>query len=271
MAKEIVVPTLGESVTEATVAKWFKAVGDTVTADEPLLELETDKVTLEVPAPASGKLSEIVATDGADVGVGAVLGRIEEDIAATASKQAPAEAAPAPTAPAPPAASPAPTAPAPAAAKADASLAPSVRKLIEENHLDAAAIPATLVPVAGGLVSTATAAAFGGAATPGPAIVAIFLLRTRLSWPHPSPHASFGFLDAQPLALGLLHHLELGIVMCDTKLIERFFFGCFEGLAPNFHPFHGYFFFRSRRRTRGSGSGGFTFFLGVTRFEVDRS
>lgn len=143
MAKEIVVPTLGESVTEATVAKWFKAVGDTVTADEPLLELETDKVTLEVPAPASGKLSEIVATDGADVGVGAVLGRIEEDIAATASKQAPAEAAPAPTAPAPPAASPAPTAPAPAAAKADASLAPSVRKLIEENHLDAAAIPAT--------------------------------------------------------------------------------------------------------------------------------
>ncbi len=139
MAKEIVVPTLGESVTEATVAKWFKAVGDAVTADEPLLELETDKVTLEVPAPATGKLSEIVAADGADVGVGAVLGRIEEGSGAAAAPKAPAEAAPAPTPPATPAAPKA----APTAPKADTLLAPSVRKLIEENHLDAAAIPGT--------------------------------------------------------------------------------------------------------------------------------
>jgi len=137
MAKEIVVPALGESVTEATVAKWFKAVGDTVTTDEPLLELETDKVTLEIPAPATGKLSEIVAADGADVAVGAVLGRIEEGSVAAASKQATVEASPA--TPAAPSQEPA----APAAPKAETSLAPSVRKLVEENRLNAAAISGT--------------------------------------------------------------------------------------------------------------------------------
>ena len=73
MATEIRVPTLGESVTEATIGKWFKKPGDAVKADEPLLELETDKVTLEVNAPAAGVLSEIVAKDGATVGVGALL------------------------------------------------------------------------------------------------------------------------------------------------------------------------------------------------------
>ncbi|UDQ89621.1 dihydrolipoamide succinyltransferase, partial [Xanthobacter autotrophicus] len=73
---EIRVPTLGESVTEATIGKWFKKPGDAVKADEPLVELETDKVTVEVPAPASGVLSEIVAKDGETVGVGALLGNI---------------------------------------------------------------------------------------------------------------------------------------------------------------------------------------------------
>ncbi|MBE0530928.1 MAG: dihydrolipoamide succinyltransferase, partial [Rhodospirillales bacterium] len=82
MATEIKVPTLGESVTEATVSKWFKEVGDAVAADEPLLELETDKVTLEVNAPAAGTLSEIVVAAGSDVEVGALLGTIAEGAAA---------------------------------------------------------------------------------------------------------------------------------------------------------------------------------------------
>ena len=75
MAKEIRVPTLGESVTEATIAKWFKKEGDAVKADEPLVELETDKVTLEVPSPAAGRLSSITIAAGETVNVGALLGR----------------------------------------------------------------------------------------------------------------------------------------------------------------------------------------------------
>jgi 2-oxoglutarate dehydrogenase E2 component (dihydrolipoamide succinyltransferase) len=82
MATEIKVPTLGESVTEATVGKWFKKAGDAVAADEALLELETDKVTLEVPAPAAGTLAEITAKEGETVGVGALLGSISEGAAA---------------------------------------------------------------------------------------------------------------------------------------------------------------------------------------------
>ena len=78
MATEIRVPTLGESVTEATVGQWYKQAGDAVTADEPLVELETDKVTVEVPAPASGVLSEIVVKAGDTVAVGSVLGAIAE-------------------------------------------------------------------------------------------------------------------------------------------------------------------------------------------------
>ena len=75
---DIRVPTLGESVTEATVGKWFKQPGDAVAVDEPLVELETDKVTLEVPAPAAGVLGEITATNGATVAVGALLGQIQD-------------------------------------------------------------------------------------------------------------------------------------------------------------------------------------------------
>ncbi|RVI74699.1 biotin/lipoyl-containing protein, partial [Sinorhizobium meliloti] len=78
MATEIRVPTLGESVSEATVGTWFKKVGDAIKADEPILELETDKVTIEVPAPAAGTLSEIVAQAGETVGLGALLGQIAE-------------------------------------------------------------------------------------------------------------------------------------------------------------------------------------------------
>ena len=96
MATEIKVPTLGESLSEATVATWLKSVGDTVSADEPLLELETDKVTVEVNAPAAGTLAEILADVGADVEVGAVLGRIEgEGGTAAAPAEAGSEEAPA--------------------------------------------------------------------------------------------------------------------------------------------------------------------------------
>src|SRR3954453_13314608 len=131
---EIRVPTLGESVTEATIGRWFKKAGDAVAVDEPLVELETDKVTIEVPAPSAGTLGEIVARDGETVAVGALLGQIN-DGAAPAKAAAPAPAKPPE---APPRASAAP-APAPAAAAAaapvqktppaDTPLAPSVRKI----------------------------------------------------------------------------------------------------------------------------------------------
>ena len=141
MATEIKVPTLGESVTEATVSKWFKEVGDPVVADEPLLELETDKVTLEVNAPAAGTLSEIVVAAGSDVEVGALLGTIAEGAAAARGAKPAAAKAP-PPAKAEPAPAPRPQ-PAPVPAAAEAALAPAVRKLIEENGLNPADIPAT--------------------------------------------------------------------------------------------------------------------------------
>src|SRR6266705_5766214 len=78
MAAEIKVPSLGESVAEATVAKWLKRPGEAVAIDEPIAELETDKITLEVYAPAAGTLAEILAEEGANVPVGAVLGRIAD-------------------------------------------------------------------------------------------------------------------------------------------------------------------------------------------------
>ncbi len=86
MATEIRVPTLGESVTEATIGTWLKKAGDTVAVDEPLVELETDKVTLEVPAPAAGVLSEILAKEGETVEVNALLGQIEAGDGAASGK-----------------------------------------------------------------------------------------------------------------------------------------------------------------------------------------
>ena len=85
MTAEIKVPNLGESVTEATVAKWLKRPGEAVAVDEPVVELETDKVTLEVPAPAAGTLAEILAEEGANLPVGAVLGRISEGVVTAAA------------------------------------------------------------------------------------------------------------------------------------------------------------------------------------------
>jgi len=96
---DVMVPTLGESVTEATVATWFKKVGDTVSADEMLCELETDKVSVEVPAPASGTLTEIIAAEGTTVEASARLAVISSgDAAAASAPAAKAEAAPAPAA-----------------------------------------------------------------------------------------------------------------------------------------------------------------------------
>jgi 2-oxoglutarate dehydrogenase E2 component (dihydrolipoamide succinyltransferase) len=133
---EIRVPTLGESVTEATIGRWFKKAGDAVAVDEPLVELETDKVTIEVPAPSAGVLGEIAAKDGETVAVGALLGQIN-DGAASAAKPAATPAKPA-AAPAPAAAAPA---AAPKAAAADAPLAPSVRKLSAESGINTATVP----------------------------------------------------------------------------------------------------------------------------------
>jgi 2-oxoglutarate dehydrogenase E2 component (dihydrolipoamide succinyltransferase) len=132
MAVEIKVPTLGESVTEATIAKWFKNVGDAVKADEPLCELETDKVTVEVPAPAAGMLSAITAPAGTTVAVGAKLGELEAGAAGKAA---------APTAAAPAAAKAAPAAaPAPAAVSSDKQPGPAARKALSEAGLDATAV-----------------------------------------------------------------------------------------------------------------------------------
>ena len=138
---EIRVPTLGESVTEATIGKWFKKPGDPVAVDEPLVELETDKVTIEVPAPAAGTLGDIAAKDGETVAVGALLGSIKEGAGAPAK---PAAAKPAAEAKpeAKPAPAPAPAAP-PKVAAADAPLAPSVRKIAAETGMDAAKVEGT--------------------------------------------------------------------------------------------------------------------------------
>ncbi len=124
MSTEVRVPTLGESVTEATVATWFKQPGDAVAVDEMLCELETDKVTVEVPSPVAGTLSEIVAAEGETVGVDALLAQIAEG-----------DAAPAPKAEAPKAEAKAEAAPAPAKATKDVEDAPSAKKLMAENDL----------------------------------------------------------------------------------------------------------------------------------------
>ena len=113
MTIDITVPSLGESVTEATVARWLKAPGDAVARDEPLVALETDKIAIEVNAEAAGRLADIVAPQGAEVAVGALLGRLEPG----ASND---PAAPAPETPSP--------------------LSPAVRRLVEEHGLDPAAL-----------------------------------------------------------------------------------------------------------------------------------
>ena len=151
MSIEIRVPTLGESVTEATIAKWLKKAGDAVGVDEPLVELETDKVSLEVPAPSAGVLSEILVEVGSDVSVGAVIGRIEAGAGAAAKpaaakaeakEQAAAEGSGPPGAAGEPARA---MAQAEGTAKGDgaAQAGPAARKLAAEKGLDLAEVPAT--------------------------------------------------------------------------------------------------------------------------------
>ena len=129
MAIEIRVPTLGESVTEATIGKWFKKAGEAVAADEPIVELETDKVTIEVPAPASGTLAEIIANEGDTVEVNALLGSIAEGAGAAAPA--------APKAPEPAKAAAAPAATAAVAGKTEMPPAPSAAKALAESGLSA--------------------------------------------------------------------------------------------------------------------------------------
>ena len=145
MSIEIKVPPLGESVSEATIARWIKSAGEAVALDEPVAELETDKVTLEVPAPAAGVIASITADVGATVGIDAVIALIDEGATASAAPApAPAESKPQEAAPAAtpaPVAAPAPT---PAAtANSDHPLSPAVKRLVEENNLDPKQIPAS--------------------------------------------------------------------------------------------------------------------------------
>ncbi len=141
MTTQITVPALGESVNVATVAKWLKKVGEAVAVDDALVELETDKVTLEVYAQTSGTLAQILAEEGTEVPVGGALGVITEEAAMQAA-QRPGRTVAAPKVE-PPAARPAPApAPQPAAPQAAAAqlLAPAVRKLVDEHRLNPSAI-----------------------------------------------------------------------------------------------------------------------------------
>src|SRR6516165_344114 len=155
---EIRVPTLGESVTEATIGKWFKKAGDVVAVDEPVVELETDKVTIEVPSPAAGVLSDVAVKEGDTVPVGALLGAIKEGVGAVSAgrpdqKTEQAKAVDAgPEQPQlkedrPPMEPPARTTPpktvATKAARAETPLAPSVRKLAAETGMDVSTVPGT--------------------------------------------------------------------------------------------------------------------------------
>ncbi len=143
MSTEVKVPTLGESVTEATIGQWFKKAGDTVAQDETIAELETDKVTVEVPAPAAGVLSEILVKEGETVEVGALIAVIGEAGSAGASRRSPRRPRPAPKAPEPAAtqgygnAPPRRPRPPAAARRATRSPAPSAAKLMAEKNLSA--------------------------------------------------------------------------------------------------------------------------------------
>ncbi|MFM8801051.1 MAG: 2-oxoglutarate dehydrogenase complex dihydrolipoyllysine-residue succinyltransferase [Tagaea sp.] len=156
MPVDIKVPPMGESVSEATIAKWFKKVGDAVKADEALCELETDKVTVEVPAPVAGQLVSISVEAGGTVGVGAKLGEILEGAAGKAAAPAPATAA-------------APKAAAPAPAPAAAQPGPAARKALSEAGMDAAAVAGSGKDGRVTKADVAAAAAAPKAAAPAPA------------------------------------------------------------------------------------------------------
>ena len=173
MATEIKVPSLGESITEATVSKWLKRPGEPVAVDEPVAELETDKVTLEVPAPAAGTLTEILAEEGANVPVGAVLGTIADGLGAAPHTPAAAGPSPSPLAQGGgPLTAPSPRLRGEGRGEGQAALersGPTVRKLIEESGLDASSIAAT---GPGGRITKADVLAFQPPAALPPAALA---------------------------------------------------------------------------------------------------
>ena len=142
MATEVKVPTLGESVTEATVGQWLKKPGEAVALDEPIVSLETDKVAVDVPAPVAGTLGDIIAKEGETVNVGALLALINEGAAAAAAPAAAPAAKAEGAAPAPAA-----SAPAPAASDdeegGNLTLSPAVRRLVLEHGLDPSKIKGT--------------------------------------------------------------------------------------------------------------------------------
>ena len=169
----IVLPALGESVTEGTITRWLKAVGDSVQADEPLLEVSTDKVDTEIPAPASGVLVAISAAEDSTVPVGSELGRIASSVpsAAPSAPTPPPAPAPTPAAPTPAAAPPAPAptqAPTAAepAANSDAYVTPLVRRLAASHGVDLATVTGTGV---GGRIRKSDVLAAAGQSTPAPA------------------------------------------------------------------------------------------------------
>ena len=199
MAVELTVPALGESITEAVVGKWHKKVGDTVAVDEPLVVLETDKVTIDVPAPAAGTIAAIAHAEGDTVKIGDVLGSIAPGVGAAASPPAakPAQAAPAPAPPAavpapapaaavPPRPSPVPVAqaaPSPGAAR-QAPMTPVARAIADANGLDPATLRGSgasgrvmkedvLTVLEGGRGSGASQAPAAVAAVPAPAPAAL--------------------------------------------------------------------------------------------------
>ncbi len=148
MATDVLIPALGESVTEASVGQWLKQVGDAVQADEPIVSLETDKVAVEVPAPVSGVLTEQLAKVGETVEVGGLIARIEAG--ARAAPPPPADAKPAAATVPPAPAAPAPAAPAPAASEGAAPAephpalaSPAAERLIAQYGIDPESIPAT--------------------------------------------------------------------------------------------------------------------------------
>ncbi len=166
MTVEIRVPTLGESVTEATISRWLKKPGEAVARDEPVVEVETDKVSLEIPAPVAGRLAEILAEEGTDVEVGTVIGRIEEGAVEAAP---PAEA---------PAAAPAQAAAETPASAAPAGVGPAARKLAAEKGVDLTTVAGTGpkgnitkadVDLAAARISPAPAEAPATAPSPAPA------------------------------------------------------------------------------------------------------
>ncbi len=185
----IILPALGESVTEGTITRWLKAVGDAVAVDEPIVEISTDKVDTEIPASVAGVLTKITAPEDSVVEVGGELGRIGSSIAAAPATPAPATPAPATPAPAVPApAVPPAPAPAPAATESTQSgyLTPLVRRMAADAGIDLATITGT---GAGGRITKADVAAASGSAPSTPASAPVAAAPVTPSAPVPKPSA----------------------------------------------------------------------------------